>query len=142
MIDWNEDNFLEKLTPQLRKKSGGAMGPCPDAETLCAVIEGQASGPERDTVIEHLSQCAACAELRSRLLNFESVSPPEPEAVWNQTQTRLDNWLEASSAQRPHTPALQKRPGRHGEFLAGRVFRTYSLPGRSSGRLVWVRCSF
>jgi len=94
MIDWNEDNFLEKLTPQLRKKSGGAMGPCPDAETLCAVIEGQASGPERDTVIEHLSQCAACAELRSRLLNFESVSPPEPEAVWKQTRTRLDNWLE------------------------------------------------
>ena len=34
MIDWNEDNFLEKLTPQLRQKSGGAIGPCPDAETL------------------------------------------------------------------------------------------------------------
>ena len=97
MIDWNEDNFLEKLTPELRKKSGGAMGLCPDAETLCAVIEGVARGPERDAVIEHLSQCAACAELRARLLNFEnfeSVSPPEPEAVWKQTRTRLDNWLE------------------------------------------------
>ena len=94
MIDWNEDNFLEKLTPKLRKKSGGAIGPCPDAETLCAVIEGVARGPELDAVIEHLSQCAACAELRSRLLNFESVSPPEPEAVWKQTRTRLDNWLE------------------------------------------------
>ncbi|MGA9055017.1 MAG: hypothetical protein WB763_00745 [Terriglobia bacterium] len=97
MIDWNEDNFLEKLTPKLRQKSGGAIDPCPDAETLCAVIEGEARGPERDAVIEHLSQCASCAELRSRLLNFEnfdSVSPPEPEAVWKQTRTRLDNWLE------------------------------------------------
>jgi hypothetical protein len=97
MIDWNEDNFLEKLTPKLRKESGGAMGPCPDAETLCAVIEGVARGPGRDAVIEHVSQCAACAELRARLLdfeNFESVSPPEPEAEWKQTRTRLDNWLE------------------------------------------------
>jgi len=94
MIDWNEDNFLERLTPQLRQKSGEAIGPCPEAETLCAVIEGEAREPERDAVIEHLSQCAPCAELRSRLLNFESGSPPEPEGVWKQTRTRLDNWLE------------------------------------------------
>ncbi len=98
MIDWNEDNFLEKLTPQLRQGCGGTIGPCPDAETLRAVIEGEARGPERDAVMEHLSRCAACAELRSRLLNFdnfESVSLPEPETVWNQTRTRLDNWLES-----------------------------------------------
>ncbi len=97
MIDWNEDNFLEKLTPKLRQKSGGAIDPCPDAETLCAVIEGEVRGPERDAVIEHLSQCATCAELRTRLPNFDNfanVSPPEPEAVWKQTRKRLDNWLE------------------------------------------------
>ena len=109
MIDWNEDNFLEKLTPQLRKKSAGAIGPCPDAETLCAVIEGVAREPERDSVIEHLAQCAACAELRTRLLNFESVSPPEPEAVWNQTRTRLDNWLEGVPPFRGRTLPLSKR---------------------------------
>jgi len=94
MIDWNEANFLERLTPQLRQKSGGAKGPCPDAETLCGVLEGDVRGPLRKLVIEHLTHCPQCAELRSRLLNFDSVSPPEPEAVWNQTQTRLDNWLE------------------------------------------------
>jgi len=94
MIDWNEENFLEKLTPELLRKCGGATGHCPDAETLCAVIEGEARGPERDAIIEHLSQCAACADLRGRLLNFESVGPPDPEAVWNHTQIRLDNWLE------------------------------------------------
>ena len=94
MTDWNEDNFLEKLEPLLRQKCGGAGGPCPDAETLCAVIEGEARGPEQDAVIEHLSRCASCAELRSRLLNFESVIPPEPEAEWKQTRIRLDNWLE------------------------------------------------
>ena len=59
-----------------------------------AVIEGAASKSERNAVNEHLSECAVCAELRSRLLNFESLSPPEPEAEWNQTETRLDKWLE------------------------------------------------
>jgi len=49
MSDWNEHNFLERLAPQLRQKSGGAVGPCPAAETLCAVIEGQAREAERDT---------------------------------------------------------------------------------------------
>ena len=94
MNDWSEDNFLERLTPQLRMKADGARGPCPDAETLMAVIEGAASEPEQNTVNEHLSQCAACAELRSRLLSFESASPPEPEPAWTQTETRLDNWME------------------------------------------------
>lgn len=94
MNDWSEDNFLERLTPQLRNKADGAKGPCPDAETLLAVIEGAASELLRNTVNEHLSKCAACAELRSRLLSFESASPPEPEAVWNQTATRLNNWME------------------------------------------------
>jgi len=94
MTGWNEDNFLERLTPQLRQKSGGAHGPCPDAETLCAVLEGEVGGPLRKLVIEHLMHCPQCADLQSRLLNFDAGSAPEPEAVWNQTQTRLDNWLE------------------------------------------------
>jgi hypothetical protein len=71
MSDWNEDNFLERLAPQLRQKLNGPPGHCPDAETVCAVIEGKARQPERDAVFAHLSQCAACADLQSRLLNFE-----------------------------------------------------------------------
>src|ERR1700733_4679134 len=94
MIDWNEDNFLEKAMPRLRQRFGGPVGPCPDAEALIAVVEGYSREPERGTVSAHFSQCAACAELRNRLLTFESASPPEPEAAWNQTRARLDKWLE------------------------------------------------
>jgi hypothetical protein len=115
MTDWNEDNFVERLAPQLRKKEARAVSPCPDAETLLAVIEGAASEPERNAVNDHLSQCAACAELRSRLLNFESLSPPEPEAGWNQTETRLDNWLEGFLRSEPthsHVPQSDQPPKR------------------------------
>ncbi len=111
MIDWNEDNFLERLTPQLRRKAGAAKGPCPDAEALCAVVEGVAREPERDTIIKHLAQCSACADLRNRLLDFEGGGPPQPEAVWVQTRTRLDNWLEGflrSEAARVRSPKHDK----------------------------------
>ena len=85
---------MERLAPQLRQKLRGHGGSCPDAETLCAVIEGEAPQPERDTVMAHLAQCADCSDLQSRLLNFEQEIEPEPEMAWNQTRTRLDNWLE------------------------------------------------
>jgi hypothetical protein len=39
MTDWNEDNSVERLAPQLRKKEARAESPCPDAETLLAVSE-------------------------------------------------------------------------------------------------------
>jgi hypothetical protein len=73
MIDWNEDNFLEKLTLQVQQESGGAVGPCPDAETPCAVIEGKARGPERDAVVEHLSQCATCDEVYPQSNRFPAA---------------------------------------------------------------------
>ena len=94
MSDWNEDNFFERLTPQLRRKLSGENGPCPDAETLCAVIEGAAAGPERESVIAHVSGCHVCADVGNRLLKFERASEHEPEVGWNQTRIRLDNWLE------------------------------------------------
>lgn len=94
MMDWTQDNFLERLAPRLRQKSGEAIGHCPDAETLMAVIEAEPRQPELNTVIHHLSQCGMCADLRARLLNFESESPPVLEAEWNQTRIRLENWLE------------------------------------------------
>jgi hypothetical protein len=94
MTGWNEDNFLERLLAQVRQKRGAERGPCPDAETLLAVLEGEASAPLREQVTEHLRQCPDCAELQSRLLNFEAGASPEPEAVWKERRKRLDNWLE------------------------------------------------
>jgi hypothetical protein len=94
MTGWNEDNFLEKLMAQARQQGGAQRDSCPDAETLCAVLEGEAPAPIGDQVREHLRHCPGCAELQSRLLNFDAGTSPEPEAVWNQTRKRLDNWLE------------------------------------------------
>jgi hypothetical protein len=39
MNSWNEGNFLERLMPPLKQKISVGDDPCPDAETLCAVIE-------------------------------------------------------------------------------------------------------
>jgi hypothetical protein len=94
MTGWNEDNFLEQLLAQARQEGGAQRDPCPDAETLCAVLEGEAPAPLREQVTDHLGHCRDCASLQGRLLNFEAGSSPEPEAVWKETRKRLDNWLE------------------------------------------------
>ena len=93
MSGWNEDNFLERLMPQPPPNPGGKQNSCPDAETLCAVMEGETSGPLRDAVLEHLRQCAACADIQRRLLKFELAGEPEREAEWLEARSRLDNWL-------------------------------------------------
>jgi hypothetical protein len=94
MTAWNEDNFLEKLLALARQASSAEREPCPDAEVLCAVLEGEAPAPLRQLVLEHVRHCPDCAFLQSRLLNFAAGASPEPEAVWGETQKRLDNWLE------------------------------------------------
>lgn len=93
MTSWNEDNFLERLMPILRRNAGAEENSCPDAETLYTVMEGDASGPLREAIVEHVMQCPACAELHSRLLNFNKGSLPEREGEWKEAQKRLDNWL-------------------------------------------------
>ena len=85
MTGWNEDNFLERLLAQAQQQYGADRGPCPDAETLCAVMEGAAPAPLRQLVLEHVRHCPDCAFLQSRLLNFEAGASPEPEAVWKET---------------------------------------------------------
>lgn len=94
MTGWNEDNFLERLLAQVRQQRSAKRDPCPDAETLCAVLEGEAPALLREQVTEHLRHCPDCADLQSRLLNFDTGTSPEPEAVWKETRKRLDNWLE------------------------------------------------
>ena len=93
MTGWNEDNFLERLMSQPPRNPGGKQNSCPDAETLCAVMEGETSGPLRDAVLEHLRQCTACADIQRRLLKFDLGGEPEREAEWQEAHRRLDNWL-------------------------------------------------
>ena len=106
MTGWNEDNFLEKLVAEVRQQPGTERGPCPDAETLCAGLDGDAPALLRKLVLEHLRYCQDCAELQNRLLNFGTRISPEPKAAWEETSKRLDIWLEgflASETARRHS---------------------------------------
>jgi hypothetical protein len=94
-MSWSEDDFLERLMPQLRRELGGGNGACPDAATVLAVIEGEASDWLRNVYAQHLAQCSACLELDSRLRNFDRPVLVKDEAEWKQTEKRLDNWLSA-----------------------------------------------
>ena len=117
-----EEDFLEKLRPQLCRKIRAERKPCPDAETLSAVLEGTAPGPVREQVMEHLTHCAECAALETRLRAFDDVTMPESAEEWSQQQIRLDNWLDgflrserASRAKREGKPL---RGTRHWESVS------------------------
>ena len=122
MTGWNENNFLEKLLAQARQQPGAEQGPCPDAETLCAGLDGDAPVLLRKLVLDHLRHCRDCAELQNRLLNFGTRTSPEPEAAWRETSKRLDIWLEgflASERARLHGSkpvAVSRKRSRSGLF--------------------------
>jgi len=90
----------------------GNNGACPDAATVLAVIEGEADEWLRHAYAQHLSQCAACLDLDTRLRNFDRPVLAN-EAEWKQTEKRLDNWMRAflpSQATVPAVQAVEKRP--------------------------------
>ncbi|MFI5086907.1 MAG: hypothetical protein ACHP7I_00805 [Terriglobales bacterium] len=115
-MSWSEDDFLERLMPQLRRELGGGNGACPDAATVLAVIEGEASDWLRNVYAQHLAQCSACLELDSRLRSFDRPVLVKDEAEWKQTEKRLDNWLSAhlesrAAASRRAAEQRASRPG-------------------------------
>jgi len=122
MTGWNEDNFLERLLAKAREQHGADRGPCPDAETLCAGLEGDAPAPLREFFLDHLRHCRDCAELQNRVLNFGTQTSSEPEAAWKETSKRLDIWLEgflASEMARLHGSkpvAVSRERSRSGLF--------------------------
>jgi hypothetical protein len=93
MSGWNEDNFLEEIMPLLQQKR--APDPCPNADTVCAVVEGGVSATVRHTVAAHTAQCPACASLLERLRSFDEKGSALKEAEWSQSEKRLDNWFES-----------------------------------------------
>ena len=78
----------------VRRERGVEPDPCPDAETVSAVLEGDVPPLLREHVHEHLRQCPVCSALRDQLSNFD-VEAPLSEAAWQQTEKRLDNWVDA-----------------------------------------------
>jgi hypothetical protein len=90
MNGWNEDNFLEEMMPALREKSGRRL--CPDAEALCAALDGRASGKVREAVAAHTTDCPECAQLCERLRGFTAGGFEAAE--WPETEQRLDQWMQ------------------------------------------------
>lgn len=113
---WSENDFLERLMPQLRRERGGSNGACPDTATVMAVIDGDADEWLRNAYAQHLAQCSACLELDTRLRNFDRPVLAD-EREWRQTEKRLDNWMDAflpSQATVAVAQAVEKRDARGG----------------------------
>jgi hypothetical protein len=95
MNTWSEANFLERLMPPTRLKSGAKKDPCPEDELLVAFSENRLGGFVWDAVAEHLTRCSECSELQHRLLKFSSASVATDQADWGQVEKRLESWMDA-----------------------------------------------
>jgi hypothetical protein len=93
MKSWTEDNFLERLVPQLRRESGAQIESCPDSESLSAFTEDKASPILRDAIAAHLTRCPKCQEIYERLGQFGKATIPAQDAEWVNAEKRLDNWM-------------------------------------------------
>jgi hypothetical protein len=93
MKPWTEDNFLERLMPQLRREDGAQIEPCPDSESLSAFTEDRVSPFLRDAIAAHLTRCPKCQEIYERLGQFAKASIPVQDAEWVNAEKRLDNGM-------------------------------------------------
>jgi len=93
MNPWTEDNFLERLMPQLRRENGAQIESCPDSELLCAFTEDQVSPFLREAIAAHLTRCPKCQEIYERLGQFAKATVPAQDAEWVNAEKRLDNWM-------------------------------------------------
>jgi len=91
---WAEENFLERLTPQLREENRKQMESCPDAEMLTGFAEGRVSSFVRESVTAHLAQCLECSEICARLADFADATIPLPDTEWVNAEKRLENWMD------------------------------------------------
>jgi hypothetical protein len=93
MTGWNEDNFIERIIPLLKRRFGAA--PCPEAAAFLAASNGETSGVLRKAMAEHASGCPDCRDLQQRMERFDAPMVTGHDAEWQQTEKRLDNWLES-----------------------------------------------
>ena len=93
MTGWNEDNFIERIIPLLGRRFGAAA--CPEAAAFLAASNGETSGVLRKAMAEHASGCPDCRDLQQRMERFDAPMVTGHDAERQQTEKRLDNWLES-----------------------------------------------
>ena len=111
MSDWKEDNYLERLALPLDARSSFDL--CPDAELLLSSTDQTASANVLESVSQHLEHCPICADIRSRLLQFDHLDKPAIDTEVLDAEGRLDSWLKgflASQALFPRIPSTRKSP--------------------------------
>jgi hypothetical protein len=188
MTKWNEDNFLEKITPLLGRRAGPAL--CLEVSALAAVADGQgrktsrnrrtqrltekrtfgeensqcgplfheisrAAGPPKQAseivkkaIAAHTLGCPSCTDLQQHLRRFDAAGVADHDAEWEQTEKRLDNWLQSvlASDTAVHHEGARTRSSRLRPWwksitnpIIVRRFRWVLVP---AGALALVICSF
>src|ERR1035437_6828003 len=92
MTGWNEDNFIEKIVPLLQRRFGAPS--CPEAGAFLAASNNDTSGILKKAMAEHVSGCPECRDLQQRMERFDAPMVSDHDAEWQQTEKRLDNWME------------------------------------------------
>jgi hypothetical protein len=95
------DDEIRRAYQEVR--SGDSAGPCISEEELVRAATGEADGPERERIADHLIACARCTE-EFRLLTSLKPWTQESAAVLNPAATRAiaartpSQWLEYAMA--------------------------------------------
>ena len=95
MKHWAEDNYLERLMPQLRQANRMRLESCPDSDLLTAFTEEQLTPFVRSAITAHLAQCKECSEICARLVSFNRATVPAHDPEWVNAEKRLDNWKDS-----------------------------------------------
>src|ERR1039458_9907256 len=100
MTEWNEDNFLENITPLLGRRVGTAL--CSEASALSAVAGGQASEIVKKAIAVHTLGCPTCTDLQRRLERFDDPALAGDDAEWRQTEKWVGNTIQARGVRDEH----------------------------------------
>jgi hypothetical protein len=88
MSDWNEDNFLDKLSDLTGKNASRER--CAEAENLSARADSEDAAEIADKIREHKRTCAICSDLRERLSKFDEDDVAGRETGRAGAEERMD----------------------------------------------------
>jgi hypothetical protein len=77
----NDERLRERYRAALSRRRAPDRAACPDPETLLAVVERRAPGPERIAVLDHAAACAACLPELELLRGLRRAAATEKEGA-------------------------------------------------------------
>jgi len=139
---WTEQNFLERLVPQLRQDKRIKTESCPDAELLTSFTDDQVAPFVRQAISAHLEHCTQCSELCLRLTNFNETIAPAQDTEWVNVEKRLNNWMEglldSHSEGKSNAPAANVLVLQGDELPGARIWWRFSRAMAAAAALVLI----